>query len=1416
MKNRLLILISVMFLLALPIVFSSGEAIEDQRYDSGGASAGNIATVQDIWQSFTVNRTGNFTNVSVFLREQGTPTDITEFLLYNTTSSLPDLLLENLTIIRADQLTTSFLLYNVSGNFPLVEGVVYAIVAHSANIDGDNHQWGRENADNYANGECGTGDGSLGGFAGAVKDCGFVTWINSTDAGPPPPPDTTNPSANITNQNASDTIRFGDLLNISAFLEDDVGLDFGNFTFNITGPINLLNFSFLGLSGTTAVISQNITISLTRGNVINATVYVTDTSGNRGENSTLITIANSDPTVPDIVNISGQFFNTNITINITPSTDNDQDTLTYFWYRNQTGSPIPVLVGFGVGTTNITTEIEDGDGAYYYFVNVSDGVVNVTGEIWNLTIDTTLPILLTFNMTNNTVFRFNINVTLNITVQDTNPHNLSYTLYNASKEIITTFNDVLNTSTTITIIETLNLTGLASGNYSLALNFSDRHTAQRIKDYTISTNPNGFTFNTAEGSEITILQTVGNSNEIKTTKKIDRYTLEFGTSSDIEMRKYLVTSDQEIKIIENSGFKGHLIIGKNWMDFENGDATSSISIERLGKNMVMVTVNSRDFNFRSLGGLNVVNVFYNFQVDNHPPTSSISVNDTTPTINTVVNISANASDIIGISTIFIGHNNSGSWVNASNSTVDNNSTFFVNLDLLLTVTAAEGQTVGVLSCANDTSNIFSCGTEKTFQVNDTTVPTIVSGDNVTRVLIEQVFNFTYNVTDNFLLSTGQVIITENSITRFFNTSLAGTSFEFSQNFSVSGTIGSTINITGRVNDSFGNLAQTTTLLSITRDFGVNASNLYDNTSILAFTAVLFNSTFQETQTTTDGNISFDDIINGNYILNISSDENGGYHNLTNITVTVTNNFEARMHQAFVYFTAVRRGTNINVTAFNVSVPLAANQSNSTGGLRLLVNATRLVGVGTSDDYFDRTVNISPTNQSTLRVIIEFYDINVSISVDSTINNTFLKNFTISLTGNNTNFSEELTDQNTGNVTFSLGNNTYDIIIDAPDHALFFASFFIGSNDTFPNLTFSLSGANSINFSIFDEITEDLILGNETTIDLISETLALTVIINATAEGDGTLYVQDLIPGEYRITYDNPKYTKRDFYINVENSTNQSVDLYLLSIGNGTDVTFTVQDNSGNKLTNATIRLKRYYLSTNSYRTVAMSRTNEEGNTQIDVDFNDAFYETLTTFEGFSLRTIGAKIISTTRILTLQLTADPFSLIDGTDDITTTLSFNNITQTFSYVFTQLSGISTTGFLEVTFVKPTGSSLVCEATDTTSSGTLLCQVNTTNSTGTYTASGSVLIGNKKTQTNTLSEITGIVSKLADIIGEQGFFFAILISGSLAGLGSLVSPAIAVIMFLVGIFISNFLGFSIIAATWLGLFILITMAIVWKAKK
>jgi len=1689
MRYKLIFMVLIL-LLFIPIAYGAEPATMGEFYRDAGAADASAVTVADVFQSFNANTTGDLTNVSLEIKNSGTPTTYTEILIWDMSGGLPNAQIANFSRIEVDRATASYVYYNSSGSVTIVKGNQYAVVMHSANVAANNHFFAKINSDEYAGGVCGTGDGSLDNWATATKECNFVTWFNYVAS----VPDTTKPIVNVTINNTSPKIN--EFINISANLTDETGLLFGNITINFTTGTVYFNYS---LSGTSVTINNVTKITDGRGHVLNITVYATDSSNNVQQNSTLITVGNTVPVIPgpttlvlqdadtetlqdtytkqdnakanfatesrlrvgprgaggsprfmrpylmfDLVplplgvqidnatmflflNNSDQwnFYGTSslqvnhvinytwIDINITHDdqmcggtagtiggqcnstaengtvvlstpelkfynwtvisslkrehantttnnisfvvhddsedfngdqnpelrfmskessnvssrprldvgytsiyinplfpgsnqnlignisiTDVDGDSesgSTFKWYKNGVeiatetlislassnyvlndviifegtpsdgtnfGSPVnsssvtvinllppaptiilptpddyndtqpdyPFNVVFeadpdgdaltihyyinGVlnqtSANNVTFNASDG----YYILNVSltDGIDFTANTTVNFTIDTTLPTLLKFNLTNNTIIGFNVNLTLNITVQDTNPFNLSYTLSNSSKEIITAYNDVATTSTTISIVDTLNLTGLASGNYTLAINFSDRHTITKIDNYGVSINPNKITFNTAEGSLISIFQTAGGRNEqIRSNKRTDRYTIEFGRSDEIEQRKYLITSDRDIKILQDSEFKGHLIIGKNWMDFENNDATSSVSMKRLGNNMVMVTVNSRDFNFNSLGGLNVVNVFYSMQVDNDPPTSVISINDTTPLKDKVVNISANATDIIGISTIFIGHNNSGSWVNASNLTVTDNTTTFVNLDLLLTVTAAQGQTVGVLSCANDTANQFSCGTQRTMQVNDTTVPTIVSGNNVTRVLVGEQFNFTYNVTDNFLLSFGQVIITEDSVVRFFNHSLSSTSDEFSQNFTISGTVGSSINITGRVNDSFGNLAQTTTLLSITKDFGVNVSNLYDNTSILSFTAVLFNSTFNQSETTTDGSVTFNDTFTGQYLLNISSDENGGYHNITNLTVNVASNVEGRMHQAFVYFTAVRRGTNINVTSFSVSVPLAANTSNATGGLRLLVNATRLVGVGTSDDYFDRTVNVSPGNQSTLRSIIEFYDINVSISVRSIVNNSFQKNFTVSLTANNSNFAEELIDQNTGNVTFNLGNNTYNVIIDTPDHALFFASFFIGSNDTFPNLTFSVAGSNSINFSVFDEITEELIPGN-TSISLISDAFA----INDTTTDGGTLYLQGLPASDYRIEYDHDLYTKRDFYVTVGNSSNQTVDLYLLSTGNGTIVTFTVQDNSGNKLTNATIRLKRYYISTNSYRIVAMSRTNEEGDTDIDVDFNDAFYETLTTFEGFSLRTIGAKIISTTRILTIKLEADPFETVDALDSVTTSLTFNNVTQTFSYVFTQLKGINIPATLEVISVRPSSSQIVCTATDTTSSGTLLCQVNTTNSTGTYIANGYVRIANVDTRTDSLEEGTGIVSKLRDKIGEQGFFFAIMISGTLAGLGSLVSPAVAVVLFLVGIFISNFLGFSVIAASGLGLLVIITGVIVWRMRK
>ncbi len=356
---------------------------------------------------------------------------------------------------------------------------------------------------------------------------------------------------------------------------------------------------------------------------------------------------------------------------------------------------------------------------------------------------------------------------------------------------------------------------------------------------------------------------------------------------------------------------------------------------------------------------------------------------------------------------------------------------------------------------------------------------------------------------------------------------------------------------------------------------------------------------------------------------------------------------------------------------------------------------------------------------------------------------------------------------------------------------------------------TVAGRNSINFSLFDEITELLIPGNSS-INLISDASASNLSAN-----DGNLFIEGLIPGEYRITYFATKYRQRDFYINVLNNSNQSLELYLLSIGNGTQVTFTVQDESGNDLNNATIRLKRYYQSTNSYRTVAMSRTNEQGDAIIDVDFNDAFYETLTTFKSISLRTIGARIITTTFILTLSLIADPFESIDAIEDLTTSLSFNNATQTFSFVFTDLTGTSRTGTIQVIQIEPNLETIVCTNTDTSSAATILCQVNTTNSTGTYAARGFITVGGNKILTNTLEILTGLVQDFKNIWGTQGVFFTILIAGTLGTLGALVSSSVGIILFMTSLLVVNAFGMTLISAVMYGFFIIVGGVIIYKMK-
>ena len=686
----------------------------------------------------------------------------------------------------------------------------------------------------------------------------------------------------------------------------------------------------------------------------------------------------------------------------------------------------------------------------------------------------------------------------------------------------------------------------------------------------------------------------------------------------------------------------------------------------------------------------------------------------------------------------------------------------------------------------------------TLSVNDSTIPVITGSVNVTRYLVNQSINASFNLSDNSALHTGQVIITDLGEKRFYNFTINGVkTTNISQNFTITAYEGN-INVTGWANDTSGNYNQAELILGITKDINVSLKNRYDNTTIRSYSVTIFNRTFSENQSTINGTMMFSNIMKGNYSFNISSEENGGYYNLTLINVTFVNStfkLQDSLYQAILYVTGNRRGTQYNVTSFNASMPRNVNQSNSSGQLTFLVNASKKYNLsGYSTDYFD-TYKETPMigNKSTSFADIEFYDINVSISIYSNINNTIINNITIKLRGNDSEFTENLSSGAMTNVTFSLGNSTYFIDIFHPRHSDANSAFTIASNSNFPNLTFSLWGINAINFSLRDEFNRQLILKNSS-INMIGTTF----ISNFTIQ-NGSLYVQDLPTEEYRIEYAVPDYRQRTYYFNMVNGTNSSVILYLLSTTNGTFTTFTVNDQNANPVENFTLKAQRYYLQTNAYEVVAMIKTDAQGQGQIDLQHNTAFYKFIVVDANGNIHfdSIPNTVFSTAYTIRISEAGNAFESIREGSLVFKNLTFSNISNSFTFTYNDANGLAAQTCLKAQSLSlRDGASVICNTCSTSASATLVCPVNSSimaNKTIIATALLFTSSGQNST-TKILDEQTitpnALVENVKQIFGKTGVFIGWILIIAMVMLG-LWNPIVALVFGTVGFITTYMLG-------------------------
>ncbi|MBI2542171.1 hypothetical protein HYV80_05670, partial [Candidatus Woesearchaeota archaeon] len=106
-----------------------------------------------------------------------------------------------------------------------------------------------------------------------------------------------NTTLNVTNAAVNDVVNF------TGNVTDLGGLLSANWTYNLSGVLTKLNYS---LSGTSAQVSNITTLTCAETCVVNFTLYVTDTSNNVKQNSTLLVVADATPPV-----VNTTFNNTN-------------------------------------------------------------------------------------------------------------------------------------------------------------------------------------------------------------------------------------------------------------------------------------------------------------------------------------------------------------------------------------------------------------------------------------------------------------------------------------------------------------------------------------------------------------------------------------------------------------------------------------------------------------------------------------------------------------------------------------------------------------------------------------------------------------------------------------------------------------------------------------------------------------------------------------------------------------------------------------------------------------------------------------------------------------------------------------------------------------------------------------------------
>lgn len=335
------------------------------------------------------------------------------------------------------------------------------------------------------------------------------------------------------------------------------------------------------------------------------------------------------------------------------------------------------------------------------------------------------------------------------------------------------------------------------------------------------------------------------------------------------------------------------------------------------------------------------------------------------------------------------------------------------------------------------------------------------------------------------------------------------------------------------------------------------------------------------------------------------------------------------------------------------------------------------------------------------------------------------------------------------------------------------------NTCIANITYNLS----VNVTFRTEQTHDLFNGNMT-LDVYSANNPLQKFYTTTGyvnlEHFNATFPLVL---EY---YDNKsEQPHRFYYTDPEESLN--VTLFVQNTTNLTNVLFTLYDEIGNPLPGYYVALQRKYDVDGNYYTIAMHKTDFNGQSLLNAVLYTTLYKLVVYDEDLNLvySSSETEIKSTSITLTINLGEDLWYGLDNAYGVEVTqIVYNNNTGQFSVSYNDVNHVL--NYTTFTVVQRTafGDLSICENTSTDTEKTYYCTILNPNISGYFTARlwGETLSNHSNF---ILSQGEYQPTTTPDKMGKAGVFMALLVFILLITFG-LYNPAVAIMLACLGLIV------------------------------